>query len=259
MTDVKMTSSMTMSLATGIVKRDMRILREGSITISELYVCMATQGRGMGAKKRVKLFESLLENFKGFWYRETYDGKVRRFRYILWELTDRDELDRIDIHLRDNTLKIEPSAFGLSFHALVRCVYRLSLSSLHEAQCECSGRVVSQRLVVTQVAGGGGERNFRTKHGFLIVKMFDDGCIRGVTWVSDWQAKGDQLEKNSDIYSSFEGVAEVAGMSLTEHIADAISRDKDAYSQFRPSYVRNGGDLTDIPTMAIYYASGRYR
>lgn len=247
-------TSMSWSLAEGIVRRDIRNLRKKMRRVSDIYVAMTTQCPKMSGSKRIKYFEALLDDFQGHWVSGGKYCKKHRFNYSLWGLNDNGGLDRIDFKLKKHGVEIDVVAFGVSFHALARIVYRRNLSSIADTMCELNSHLEMHSLLVSQVINSGNDRNFRTPHGFFIMKLFDDGCVRAVTWVDEAKGSKVQLGSNSNLYSTICGLAESRGMTVIEYLKHCIvETDMGEYKAFRNAYVKQGGDINNVTAQAKYY------
>lgn len=250
------TVSMSMSLAEGIANRDIRELKNKEHGVGQLYAIMSCGGRQLSGKKRQKSFEELLADFKGYWINDVGDGKrnSRRYNYVLWELNERGGLDRIDVKITKNSLEVTPVAFGVSFHALARIIYRRRLEKLSDVQKELNHHLEMHSLVVNQVMHSDKSRNVRTLNGFFIVKMFDDGCIRATTWVDAEKGTGNQLELNSNLYTTICGMAESRGLEVLDYLKYCIEFTAlGEHKPFRNAYIKQGGDVGDLDAMAQFY------
>lgn len=247
-------TSMSWSLAEGITRRDIRTLRKNALRVSDLYIAMSLHGSRATGKKRLKFFESLLADFQGMWLSEGTGSKRRRYNYVLWELNDKDGFDRIDIKVKRDSIDIQVVAFGVSFHALARIIYRRNLSSITDAMVELNSNLEMQGLVVSQVMNSDDQKNYRTQNGFFIMKTFEDGCVRAVTWIDEAKGSKGQLEVNSNLYTTICGLAESRKQSVHDYIKYCIEYTKlGTHKQFRNSYIKAGGDVEDLDAMATFY------
>ena len=247
-------TSMSLFLAECITRRDVRTLRKKSLRVCVIYVAMVSRGSRTSGKKRLKFLETLLEDFQGLWLAEGRTSKSRRYNYVLWELNDKDGFDRIDIKVKPECIEISVVAFGVSFHALARIIYRRNLSCIREASVEMNSNLEMQSLLVSQVVNSGDEENYRTKNGFFIMKTFEDGCVRAVTWVDEAKGGKAQLEANSDLYKTICGLAKSRKQTVHEYIKYCIQYTKlGSHKQMKHAYIKAGGDIDNLDAMATFY------
>ncbi|AQT28035.1 hypothetical protein pVa21_094 [Vibrio phage pVa-21] len=246
--------SMSMSLAEGIVNRDLRTLKKRTMSVPDLYVAMSLPHSRRSGSKRVKYFEELLKSFRGYSVSEAQFSKKRRYSFILWEINEWDGLDRVDVTIKKNTIEVTPVCFGVTFHALARILYRRNLMDLESGMVELNYHLEMHPLVVSQVVHSNSQKNVRTANGFFISKIMNDGCIRAVTWVDEAKGGREQLEHNSNLYTTIRGLAESRGLTVQEYLQMCIREtEMGAYKSFRNGYIKDGGDVDDVEAMAAYY------
>ncbi len=218
-------TSMSMSLAEGIIKRDIRSLKEKAHTLKDvLQIVDSFKVRMMTGKKKTKYIEDILNDFQGMWSYKVIDGKKVKYTYELWLIRESKSLDLVELKLSKGGGSYEFSLFGLSFHALSRCCYRERLKNLKEVMMKCTTSTTSISLIIAQIVTSDEpiERYLQVESGFLIVKQFDDKCCRAVTYVDHEKADAGQRLENSNSYQIMLGLAESKKMDPKEYVKDYL-------------------------------------
>lgn len=254
-------TSMSMSLAEGIIKRDIRNLKERPYAFKDiLKIVDSFKVRMMSGKKKAKYIEGILNDYQGMWSYKIIDGKKVKYTYELWIIRDSKSLDLVELKLSKSGGSYEFSLFGLSFHALSRCCYRERKKSLKEVMSSCSATSTSISLIIAQIltADEPIERYLQVESGFLIVKQFDDECFRAVTYIDYEKADDEQRLENSNTYRILLGLANSKKLAPVEYVKDYLINYEtsktmtESVNKWRDELFEAGGNAYNDDRLAEY-------
>lgn len=207
-------TSMTMTLAQGIINRDIRNLEERPFTLSDVHTAINKMSK-IKRKNRIKKVEELLNNAQCFWYRSNLDDRNNQDTIDCWEWTGTDFRFALFV-LGKHGVTYKSANLYLKRHTLARIVFRRHLKNMRQAFGELRSNGLGNVLAIGQVTELGQQTSYPTDNGIAFVKMGEDGKRVIPTWVDNNKLGQQQRICNNTEYDVAKQLADAAGLSLEE-------------------------------------------
>lgn len=207
-------TSMSMSLAEGIVSRDIRRMSAKPLTVSDVHRLL-NGSPNLKRKKRIQKTAELLNKAKCYWYKSTLEDDKHLETFDIWEWTGTDF--RFSLFQITKYGMIYKSAnLFLKRHALARIIYRLRQDNIRQAFGELRTNALGNILAIGQVKTVGQQTSYPTEHGIAFVRLGEDGKRVIPTWVDEVKIGKQQRICNNTEYSVVKQLADGANMSLID-------------------------------------------